>query len=94
MALMIAGFIAGKIAIDLYFQIYNFQITTTRSTLVFDKVDPLRLLSDTARYPLVLLFSLLNVTWAAWLLVVAGSWRGNRRLFAVLLVGVNVRGSP
>jgi hypothetical protein len=77
MALMIAGFIAGKIAIDLYFQIHNFQITTTRSTLVFDKVGPLRLLSDTARYPLVLLFSVLNVTWAAWLLVVLGSWRGD-----------------
>ena len=88
MALMIAGFIAGKIAIDLYFQIHNFQIVTTRATLIFDKVGPLRFLSDTARYPLVLLFSILNVTWAAWLLVVVGSWRGNRRLFAVLLAGM------
>ncbi len=88
MAAMVAGFAAGRIAIDLYFQFHDFQIQNTRSSLIFDKVGPLRFLSDTARYPLVLFFSLLNVTWAAWLLVVVGSWRGDRRLFLVLCGGM------
>lgn len=88
MAMMIAGFVAGKIAMDLYFQVHHFEIQNTRSTLVFEKVGPVRLLSDSARFPLVLLFSVLNVTWPAWLLVVVGSYRTDRRLFVVLSIGM------
>ena len=90
MAAMIAGLAAGRIAMDLYFQLHHFQIENTRSSLVFEKVGILRFLSDTARYPLVLLFSVLNVAWLAWLIIVVGSWRADRRLFMVLVVGLGV----
>ena len=89
-AVMIAGLALGRIAMELYFQMHHFRIENTRSTLVFAKVGVLRFLSDTARYPLVLLFSVMNVTWLAWLLIVVGSWRGDRRLFFVLVIGLGL----
>jgi hypothetical protein len=89
-AAMVVGLAAGRIAMELYFQMHNFQIENTRSTLVFAKVGVLRFLSDTARYPLVLLFSVMNVSWLAWLLIVVGSWRSDRRLFFVLVLGLGL----
>ena len=86
--MMIAGFVVGKIAIDLFFQMYHFQIATTRSSLVFEKVGIVRFLTDTIRFPLVLLFSVLNVTWVPWLLIFVASFHYCRRWFAVLGVGM------
>jgi hypothetical protein len=81
-----AGFVAGKLALTLHFHIHDIEIQTTRVSMTA-KMLP-RILDDTLRWPLTLLFSILNVAWAAWGVIMAASARERPGFFRASSLGM------